>query len=416
MTAPVDDQSKKTYEDDQIVVDAQQQCHVRKVLDDQAIWHVETDSIRALGLTQLKLDKGTLQHAIDELRRSDDALRRYIDGARALRGMDPATDIDIKTLDHLDVLLFFLRQHFARNYRGWPVTVAKHRRVRGTDGMGEINGGVPRPVVASGAGFLAPQPGVESFDWPDSPKGEGVRIALLDTRVLPHPRMIKNLVGTYDAFLAPAMTYLSPRAGHGTFSASRILSKAPSATVLLRPVLDEFGNGSAWDVAKALAELLDEAVDIIVLPLGCETDDGEPPLLLSRPTQLHAWRIPVVTAGGNYDKVPSKGGPAPTYPAGQEGVISVGAKNEDGSDAKFSPGAPWLDTRATGVNVPGLFLSGTAPVTTGLAEGTGVTTYVPFNGQVRISGTSAAVVDIAGEIAAALVKPKQYLHSFTPVC
>jgi hypothetical protein len=403
MTEMVSYQPTKPYEENQIVVDTQQLRHVRRVLDEKDIACVAEESHRALGLTLLTLDGDALLRATDDLRRSDDGLRDYVQGARALRGLP---EVSVEQIDMLDVLLFHLRRHFASAYGGWPVTVAKHRTVRGTHGMGEINGGVPKPVQASGAAFFAPEQESGPFDWEDGPAGEGVRVALLDTPVWPHPRLVKNVVGRQEAFLDPTKRYASPKAGHGTFSASRILRNAPSATVLLLPVLDEFGVGSAWNVAKALADLANEAVDVVVLPFGCETDDGEPPLLLTRAIDPLVRRALVFAAGGNYADVPPPEKPWPIYPAAQAGVLAIGAADADDKPASFSPDAPWLAARARGVDVPGLFLDGTLPVTR-LVNDTTTTVDVTFHGQARLTGSSVSVVDVAGQVAAAIVKPGQ---------
>jgi membrane-anchored mycosin MYCP len=403
---------------------------------------VVKNELEKLGITSDDVESGALGLTLMTLRnltagarqlRENAYLVRYAKAVLAARGAWPTGD---RLGDDLDLVMFDLRSSFADRYNGWVPTMGKNRFVSGTQGLGEIGGGGPgdgggggdsdpgggggggdvRPLGEIGGGGeqgLDTLPQGKTFTLRTTGEGEGVTIAVFDTKVYPHPELERHRQANPEAFFDPETELAQPiesaMAGHGTFGVSRILAKAPGATLLLRPVLDTFGGARAWDVANAIVETVRSAgeVDIVHLPLGCVTADGEPPLVLARAIELISLRTKVVAAAGNY-AVP--GDPArtaallpdtPVWPAALPDVRSVAATDDEGILAPFSQEAPWLRVRARGVRLPGLYLVGDVALPRRDAQGrqTGHSTK-RFDGRAQWGGTSFAAADYTGELAA----------------
>lgn len=430
---------RTTFQPDQIVVDTRHLAAVRAALDARDI-SVDPDvkESRPLGLTLLSL--GRLAGEIGHLRRNVHLVRQ----AGTVLGSRGGRSAAGGEVDDLDLLMFDLRGSFADAYGGWVPTMGKNRFVTGVQGLGgEIGGGGPppragggqiRPLGEIGGGGPPPRPGAgpvrplgeiggggerelrrakEPFTLRDGPEGANVRIAVIDTKIWPHPELRAVRATNPDAFFEPGRdvrTPESPMAGHGTFGVSRILTRAPAATLLIRPVLDNDGDAPAWDVATAMAEFVTERVDILHLPLGCRTDDGDPPLVLSRAVEVLAPQTVVVAAAGNYaarDDPPALGRiPAhtPIWPAAlaHPGVVAVGARDADGEPARFSPDEPWLRARGLGVDVHGLYLEGKVAMPERARDGrpTGCFAEECFHGSAVWQGSSFAAADWTGRLAA----------------
>src|SRR3954451_4426452 len=299
----------------------------------------------------------------------------------------------------LDVTLRCLRRVLAGEYAGWVPTMGKNRvvsRITGSyviDGGG--GGGRPRPLdsyVIDGGGVGRPE-----LPWPpkgstlvelraDAP-GRGARVGLVDTRLATHPWLAGGYVAAATALLPTrGQAGLPWMADHATFVAGIVLRQAPGAVIELRSGLDDEGSQDSWRLAQAVADLADSSTDVVNLSLGCRTEDGQPPLVLSAALAALGPRTLVVAAAGNHGS--TKGGtrPAPSWPAALDEVIAVGAVDgADGAErAPFSPDAPWVDVMAPGVDV----------VSTCDARGDGTGVFA------RWSGTSFAAAAVSGAIAA----------------
>ena len=163
--------------------------------------------------------------------------------------------------------------------------------------------------------------------------GKGIKIAIVDTGILPHQDVEVKI--SYD-FYADYRSH-QPFAPHGLFVAGvcaakknnfGILGIAPDAEVFDIRVLNSSGMGSWKAIGDGLQKALDLEPDIINLSLGCH---GKPPKRIERLiNQLLSKGIIIVAAAGN------EGQNILDYPAAYEGVIAVGAINCEEEVCDFS--------------------------------------------------------------------------------
>lgn len=232
--------------------------------------------------------------------------------------------------------------------------------------------------------------------------GEGVRIAVIDTGYTPRLHSwlddhTNPAPGTLeDTDVQPQNGWLDDQAGHGTFIAGVVLSRAPGATVEIAKVLDTEGYGSELDVARAILEYKD--ADVINLSLGCYTYDDQPPLAIAEALRHVSPGTVVVAAAGN------DGTHRPLWPAAHKRVLGVAAVDEAGQRAFFSNYGWWVDAATGGVDVLSTFLEFDESGHQVSIEGRSAQTFKRW---ARWSGTSFAAPKLAGEIAAAKTRDGQ---------
>lgn len=253
-------------------------------------------------------------------------------------------------------------------------------------------GGVPRPLV--GRKWTTPAPR-------GAGPGAGVRIGVLDTAIWPHPW----LAGAWTARpsdVLPEGYVFDHITGHATFVAGLILSQAPGAALEVRCVLDDEGQGTAWDVAEAIVEVGRSGVDVLNLSLSSFTGDGLPPLALARAIDRVNADVVVVAAAGNHaigaaveDDEPAPDRQAfaalPSWPGALDDVVAVGALGRDGRSAPFSPVRPWVDVAARGVALRSTYLPVAGPEVSPMSYGPGWAEW---------SGTSFSAALVTGAIGA----------------
>jgi subtilisin family serine protease len=238
---------------------------------------------------------------------------------------------------------------------------------------------------------VPPDPDSEPDTDPGDLPGSGIRVGILDTRLVAHT----ELVGRYVT--RPAGPYQLPELpaahthGHAAFVTGIILRQAPGADVQAHQVLDDAdGRATAWKVANRMVDLVGTGIDVLNMSFGCTTSDGRPPLVLARAVDLLTPDVVLIAAAGNHGAEDNAGAAAAVYPAAFDDVIAVGADDGTGAPAAFSPALPWVDLTAPGVEV-----TSTYPVRRGDdAAGPG------YEGQARWSGTSFATAHVTGVIAA----------------
>lgn len=193
--------------------------------------------------------------------------------------------------------------------------------------------------------------GDQAFDWLGAPKdrkhwGDGIKVAILDSGIdAGHPLLNGASIERIKLVDDHEKSFL----GHGTAIASIIggqlegsLGLAPSASILSIEVLDQFGEGDAFTVAKGVVEATDRGSDLINLSLG---GDFSSPVLESAVAYAREKGVLVVAAVGN------EGIPEVAYPARYEGVIGVTAVDLMGRPSAFANYGDGVDVSAPGVQV-----------------------------------------------------------------
>jgi subtilisin family serine protease len=280
-----------------------------------------------------------------------------------------------------------------------------------------------RPVVA------VLDTGVGKHPWFDAVPG-------LITRD-PHCR--GTAIGFQDAATDPEATgvitdplegVLDSDSGHGTFIAGLIHQMCPDANILSARVMPSDGAVPEHVLLDALNLLAlrqqlaqqegreEEIIDILSLSLGYYHEQPEDvtfdPLLLHPLRALAQSGVIIVAAAGN-DATTRPMFPAAftTFPGalGQDRapIVSVGARNPDGTIALFSNGGDWVTCFRPGAGLVSTFPvtfdgSGQPAFRVEAADGTRAA-YDPDNfscGFGTWSGTSFAAPILAGEIAAAM--------------
>lgn len=229
-----------------------------------------------------------------------------------------------------------------------------------------------------------------SAAWAQGITGRGTIIAVIDTGVdALHPDLADNMLPGYNTFDGNYDT--TDVRGHGTHVAGiaaaianngiGIAGIAPEAKILPLKALSDEGRGSDYSVSVAILIAADPT---LVPGLGTQPADvinmslGGPVYSQLRQDAINfalANNVVVVAAMGNDYKQ------ALMYPAGNTGVIAVGATNAHDEPTFFTTSAPHIS-----VSAPGYFIYSTLP---GGSYG-------------RLSGTSMAAPHVAG--AAALIR------------
>ena len=231
-------------------------------------------------------------------------------------------------------------------------------------------------------------------------KGEGVTVAVIDSGVNPaHPSLAGALLPGYD-FVADQFTTdqsaVHDESGHGSAVAALIAGRgpvyglAPEASVLPLRVLDAKGEGSSYNLAKALlfaADLLPELpnphkADIINLSLEGPYSET----VHEAVKRVKAAGINLVAAAGNGS------GKAVSYPAAFAEVLAVGAGEvQQGSwqAASYSSVGAGLDVLAP--------VGGLTDAAWGRYAENGVLSTGELPGSLRrVHGTSFAAPQVAG--------------------
>jgi hypothetical protein len=276
-----------------------------------------------------------------------------------------------------------------------------------------------RPVVA----ILDTRIG--SHDWLD---GSGDDRCWVDARALDWPRMAEPVADEGGGDVTPPDGKLDTHAGHGTFIAGLIRQIAPDATVLSLPLMHGDGHLNEDDVLTALEWLRDRSreavadpdakagqfVDVVSMSFGYyERDDDDRKYtqkLANLLGDLGSLGIRVVASAGNHGQT------APVYPAALAdtnhspkpltALVSVGARNPDGSQAKYSNYGPWVSQWDIGTAV-----ISTIPSRFGSVSALGTPTVYSAHGFgsgfARWGGTSFSTAAFAGRLARALTDGAQ---------
>ncbi|WAC18271.1 S8 family serine peptidase [Luteolibacter sp. SL250] len=197
--------------------------------------------------------------------------------------------------------------------------------------------------------------------------GQGVRIAVLDTGVSPHP--------AFGGQVIPIGQAGDPN-GHGTAVASMILGNtlqlpgvAPGSTVISLQVADEHGYSDSFRIAEGILAAMDAGAVIINISLG---STGDSALLRSVVAMARDAGVLIVAPTGN------SGSNQVLMPAAYDGVIAVGAVDKAGQVLAFSNTGMGIDL---------------------VAPGYGLNAAWTEDGAAAVSGTSFSGPIVAGMIA-----------------
>ena len=207
-------------------------------------------------------------------------------------------------------------------------------------------------------------------------------VAVLDTGVdASHPDLAGQLVPGINILDEPAGTADSN--GHGTAMAGIIAATTNNATdiagvgyagvqVMPVTVLDAAGQGQDSDIVAGVVWATDNGADVINMSFS---GAGFSPALQAAIDYAWAHDVVVVAATGN------GGSSAPTFPAGDRGVIGV--SNTDQTDA-LNPGSNYGED--TFLGAPGTDIATLATVAAG-------------GGTTSVTGTSASSAEVAAAAA-----------------
>jgi membrane-anchored mycosin MYCP len=371
--------SVEKFHDDELIVAIPQLSVVREELQEFGVEigdrGIEENGV--LGLARL-FELKDIEKAVRKLER-DRSVGQEIKAYRKLRH---EAHPDAPPVSDLALLIYGVKLRLARRYPGWQIAIGKNYRpslVRGnphTDGTGR-----PKPHT-DGAGHPLPHtdPHTDGEGRPtttgaidpeagDRELGRGVRVGLVDTKLFPHESLTGHYVARAADILSPAQPVFTEFDGHCTFVASCILQQAPAATLYLRHVLDHRGDGTVWEAAAGIAELLSLDLDVVNLSFGeYMTDDDSAPMVLDAAIRRFGRDTVVVAAAGNNgdvngsrpSDVPAGVTPSTTsYPAALPEVVGVGAIDADNKRAPFTPDpAPWISLLARGTDLNAAYLRG----------------------------------------------------------
>ena len=194
--------------------------------------------------------------------------------------------------------------------------------------------------------------------------GDGIKVAVIDTGVdVSNPDLSSGQVlngieyltnASYSSCAGGTGNGKSDLNGHGTHVAGIIAAGGigirgvtPAVDILPVRVLNQFGIGNSTDVACGIKWATDNGAKVINMSLGSTSQSAS---VTAAVAYAISNNVTVVAASGNNANSVLNTN-ATNYPAGDVGVIGVGATNPDGTWASFSTFGPSVDVAAPGVGI-----------------------------------------------------------------
>lgn len=226
------------------------------------------------------------------------------------------------------------------------------------------------------------------------PRGEGVRIAILDSGVPP-----PHVLGRKLSEIPPEDCAEDPdECGHATAISSILIGGGPiqglceySSPIFVK-VLDAKGRGSVKTVVNGIYKAIDRSADVINLSLGFVRTEKCPPELEIACQTAYDMGKTVICAAGN-------DGGAVNWPAALETTICVGSTDKNGTKNAFSSVGE-VDFVAPGVDLPVLDLKGNLKEVSGTSFATALVTGVValLVSRMRSSGIAYVGMDQVVEV------------------
>lgn len=237
---------------------------------------------------------------------------------------------------------------------------------------------VPDPNAQFGGGVPFGRTALEflGIAGDNSSYGEGVKIAIVDTGVEPHLALNGDKITTIEIEGAPEVAEIH---GHGTAVASIISGNhdsltgvAPAADLISIPVTDASGNSNSFLLAQGITAAVENGAQVINVSMGSYGDSVIVQEAVSFAIEQGAL---IVASVGN------EGFTQAAFPAGNEGVVSVGSIDATGAHLSFSNTSDVLSISAPGYEVTAAWPGDQA------ISFTGTSASAPF-----VSATIAAII------------------------
>ena len=181
-------------------------------------------------------------------------------------------------------------------------------------------------------------------------KGEGVRIAVIDTGLNRHIDFSESIAKTINVF-DRTTTEIPDIAGHGTFITGIISSErygiSPMSKIYSTNVLNDKGLGTYTAILDGITFAINNKVDILCMSLGAIYP--LPQMIDDRLRIAHSNGITIVCATGNSSNNKL------AYPSNEDYIVSVGGSNENGKRASFSNYGRELDFVAPSIDIVSTF-------------------------------------------------------------
>jgi thermitase len=186
-------------------------------------------------------------------------------------------------------------------------------------------------------------------------RGSTVTIAAIDSGIdLKHPDLRARIVRGFN-FLSPGAPPQDDF-GHGTHIAGiaaaiqnnhiGIAGTAVNVNIMPLKILDQNGEGTVEDLAKAIFYAARHSVRVVNMSLGTLTEDNRCPQILQEQVNVaHARGVLLAAAAGN------QGGTDPFFPAACGNVVAVTSSDFSDILSGFDNIGNWIDITAPGEDI-----------------------------------------------------------------